>query len=62
MPDAAMHFARAGNGPEAIGLLINLGKLEKAATLLRRSGRTDEAWTALEGKQIRSSPWKQPLL
>ena len=56
---AATHFARAGARTLACGLLINLGEMDVAAEILRRSGRSTDAARVGRGGMLAASPWPQ---
>jgi len=55
--NAALCFARGGARREAVGLLMNLGEHQKAASLLSMAGLRQEAVLAMRGGPIEGSPW-----
>ncbi len=55
--NAALCFARGGARREAVGLLMNLGEHQKAASLLSMAGMRQEAVKAMRGQPIEGSPW-----
>jgi eukaryotic-like serine/threonine-protein kinase len=55
--NAALCFARGGARREAVGLLMNLGEHQKAASLLSMAGMRQDAVKAMRGQPIEGSPW-----
>ena len=55
--NAALCFARGGARREAVGLLMNLGEHQKAASLLSTAGMRQDAVKAMRGQPIEGSPW-----
>lgn len=55
--NAALFYARAGKLRLATGLLMNLGEAERAAELLRRAGRQEDAIRAMRGQLMPDGPW-----
>ena len=55
--NAALCFARGGARREAVGLLMNLGEHQKAASLLSMAGMRQEAVQAMRGQPVDGSPW-----
>ena len=60
--NAALCFARAGARAEAIGLLVNLGEVRRAADMLAVAGRHQQAQGILRGGPVEGSPWPRGLL
>lgn len=60
--NAALCFARAGARAEAVGLLVNLGEVRRAADMLATAGRHQEAQGILRGGPVEGSPWPRGCL
>jgi tRNA A-37 threonylcarbamoyl transferase component Bud32 len=55
--NAAICYERCGHVDRAVSLFINLGQVERAVELLRRSGRRSDAGLVKRGRGIAGSPW-----
>jgi eukaryotic-like serine/threonine-protein kinase len=60
--NAALCFARAGARAEAVGLLVNLGEVRRAADMLAIAGRHQQAQGILRGGSVEGSPWPRGQL
>ncbi len=60
--NAALFYARAGKLRLATGPLMNLGENERAAELLRRAGRQEDAVRAMRGQIVPGGPWEPGML
>ena len=60
--NAALCFARAGARAEALGLLVNLGEVRRAADMLATAGRHQEAQSIMRGGPVQGSPWPRGCL
>lgn len=60
--NAALCFARGGARREAVGLLLNLGENQKAASLLQMAGLRQAAVQAMRGEPLEGNPWPPGVL
>lgn len=60
--NAALCFARGGARREAVGLLLNLGENQKAASLLQMAGLRQAAVQAMRGEPLDGNPWPPGVL
>ena len=54
---AGVCYARSGRIRHAVALFVNLGEFERAAEVLRRAGRREDAAQAARGRPLQDSPW-----
>ena len=60
--NAGLLYARSGRLRVAVGLLQGVGDSERAAEILRRSGRQADAVQAMRGQHLPDSPWPPGVL
>lgn len=59
---AALAYARAGEVPLAVGILLNVGDRERAADILNRNQRRDDAVRVLRGEPFAENPFAPGVL